>query len=172
MNSPSLLPTIEDRPIAANGRIARAFRPQQQALSHKNNTRRTYLMKADAEGEPLGPVETVLDLFQQVSPYNPGRNLREVIEDFVEILGVRAACVALLKARNTHRRARVGLVYRFRSICEALVKEREAQEEKRIAEYEALMEKRQARFEAELKARADLRGFISRAGRTRSSLFG
>lgn len=163
MNSSNTSYPNADRPIA------RASRPQQNAPRPKSVTRRTYLMKAEAEGEPLGPVETVLDLFQQVSPHNPGRKLRRAIEDYLEILGLRAVCVALLKASKSHRRARVGLVYRFRSICEALVAEREAQEERRIEEYEALMEKRQAQFEANQKARAEIRALISRSGWTRNT---
>lgn len=127
-------------------------------------------MKAIAEDEPLGPVETVLDLFQEISPYTPGRKLRRAIEDYLEILGTKPVCLALLKAGKTHRRARVGLVNRFRSLCEALIADREAQEEKRIAEYEAQIEKRQAQFEAKQRARAEEMALIPRLRGSRKAV--
>lgn len=145
--------------------LARASRPKQKnTLSRRNSP-----VMAIAEDEPLGPVETVLDLFQEISPYTPGRKLRRAIEDYLEILGTKTVCIALLKARDTHRRARVGLVNRFRSLCEGLIANREAQEEKRIAEYEAQMEMRQAQFEAKQQARAEAIALISRLRESRNA---
>jgi len=151
--------------LNADHSFARASRPKQQAPL----SRRTYLLKAIAEEEPLGPTEVVLDLFQQISPHTPGRKLRRAVEDYLEILGTKPVCIALLKARKTHRRARVGLVNRFRSLCEALIADREAQEEKRIAEYEAQREKRQALLEARQRARAEAMALISRLRESRNA---
>lgn len=131
--------------------IARASRPRHGTILSLSRHRRSYLKLAIKEDEDLGAVEMVLDLFQQVSPYNPGKKLRRSVEDFLEILNLKTVCLAMIRASNIHKKMKIGLVNQFRSICEALISDQEAQEDKRIKEFDTQFEKFQAAYEAKKK---------------------
>jgi hypothetical protein len=93
------------------------------------NSNRTYLRDAILADENLGSVEIVLDLFQQDSNHTLGRKALKLIEDLTETLGTHKACVAMAEAINTHRRHHCGVLHRFSTICDSVIKQQEAWEE-------------------------------------------
>ena len=69
----------------------------------------------------MGPVEIILDLWQQGTLHTPGRNLRASIDDYIEALGINPVAFAMTRALNTHKHG--DLAHLFRCICERLKKE-------------------------------------------------
>jgi len=98
-----------------------ALRPRQLAPLPLSRTRRTYLRAAIEAEEPMGPVEIILDLWQQGTLHTPGRNLRASIDDYIEALGLKAVAFAMSRAINTHKHG--DLAHFFRAICERRIKE-------------------------------------------------
>jgi len=134
---------------------ARASRPRQTppAPLPLSQHRRTLL---PTDPEAVTELDLVLDFFQQASLHNPGKKLRSFIEGQIESLGLKLVIVALAEASATHKKRHVGLVKRFRSLCEEMPDRLIAREDRRIAEWEANWEKREAAYEAKRLAREEM----------------
>jgi len=92
----------------------------------------------------------VLDLWEQATTRTAGKKLRAYMERQVDRLGWIWVCKALAMAYASHQKLGVGLVGRFRTLCDDVVPTLIAEaEERRLAALEAEQERRQAQWEAD-----------------------
>lgn len=128
---------------------ARAPRPRNRTSSAPGQNRpRTILAKAIAN-DSVTELVVVLDRFQRISPHSVSKNVKRMIEDHIDTLGLRRVCNALSEAAATHEKLGVGLIKRFLTICEEMPDKLMAQEDRRREAWEAAQQKRLEQWEAD-----------------------
>lgn len=136
-------------PPALQPVVGAAGPPQSATWTSSQTHPRTTLNNAIQEGE-AEPLTFIMDLWEQITTRTAGTKLKAYMEKQIDTLGERWCHVALAQAAATYQKRRVGLVSRFKTICEDEIPARiAAAEDRYLKALEAEQERRQAQWEAD-----------------------